>query len=393
MKKVLIIIGIIVVIVAIPLIRNRTGGELPAVEIEQLATRAIRTSILASGKLSHDDEVLLSTEVIGRVVGLFVEEADEVTEGQLLLQIDDEQTSAMVEQSMASTRIGEIAIEGQRLRLENLEKQWERKQRLYSDGLLDADSFELATNELDLARNDLLSRQESLRQARASLEEAENRLSKTRVYSPLTGVVTSLDIKVGEMAISSTTNVPGSSLMTIANPESMLTEVNVDEADIANIAVGQEAEVVAIAYPDLPMNAVVESIAVSAKQATGNQSLSFAVKLRFTDTKGITLRPGMSCRAEIFTITNEATLATPIQAIQVEEDLELDTISYTVFVYDDGIAREREIQVGVADDEYQEIIEGLNEGDSIIINPDRVLRNLEDGDEVALIEEDDEDDE
>jgi HlyD family secretion protein len=387
MKKALIIIGIIVAIVAIPLIRSQTGGELPEVETEQLATRAIRTSILASGKLSHDDEVLLSTEVIGRVVGLFVEEADEVTEGQLLLQIDDEQTSAMVEQSMASTRIQEIAIEGQRLRLENLEKQWERKQRLFSDGLLDTDSFELATNELDLARNDLLSRQESLRQARASLEEAENRLSKTRVYSPLTGVVTSLDIKVGEMAISSTTNVPGSSLMTIANPESMLTEVNVDEADIANIAVGQEAEVVAIAYPDLPMTAVVESIAVSAKQATGNQSLSFAVKLRFTDTKGITLRPGMSCRAEIFTITNEATLATPIQAIQVEEDLELDTISYTVFVYDDGIAREREIQVGVADDEYQEIIEGLSEGDSIIINPDRVLRNLEDGDEVTLIEE------
>ena len=286
MKKALIIFGIIAAIVAIPLIRSQTGGDVPAVEVESLATRAIRSSILASGKLSHDDEVLLSTEVIGRVVGLFVEEADEVTKGQLLLQIDDEQTSAMVEQSMASTRIQEIAIEGQRLRLENLEKQWDRKQRLFSDGLLDTDSFELATNELDLARNDLLSRQEQLRQARASMEEAENRLSKTRVYSPITGVVTSLDIKVGEMAISSTTNVPGSSLMTIANPESMLTEVNVDEADIANIAVGQEAEVVAIAYPDLPMNAVVESIAVSAKQATGNQSLSFAVKLRFTDTKG-----------------------------------------------------------------------------------------------------------
>lgn len=387
MKKALIIIGIIIAVVAIPLIRSQTGGDVPEVEIEQLANRAIRSSILASGKLSHDDEVLLSTEVIGRVVGLFVEEADEVTEGQLLLQIDDEQTLAMVEQSMASTRIQEIAIEGQRLRLVNLEKQWDRKQRLFAEGLLDTDSFELATNELELARNDLLSRQEQLRQARASLEEAENRLSKTRVYSPITGVVTSLDIKVGEMAISSTTNVPGSSLMTIANPESMLTEVNVDEADIANIAVGQEAEVVAIAYPDTPMTAVVESIAVSAKQASGNQSLSFAVKLRFTDTKGITLRPGMSCRAEIFTITNEATLATPIQAIQVEEDLELDTVSYKVFVYNDGIARERQVQVGVADDEYQEIIEGLSEGDSIIINPDRVLRNLEDGDEVALIEE------
>src|SRR5690606_21983297 len=177
-----------------------------------------------------------------------------------------------------------------------------------------------ATNELELARLDLRSREASLRQGKALLEEAEKNLRRTRVYSPLTGIVTSLDIKVGETAISSTTNVPGSSLMTIANPQSIHTEVNVDEADIADIALGQEAEIVAIAYPDRPMKARVKSIAVSAKQPEGSQSLSFVVKLSFTDTNGVVLRPGMSCRAEIFTNSGEAVPALPIQAIIVNED-------------------------------------------------------------------------
>lgn len=387
MKKFLIFAAIVSVVIAIPIIRSNSFGQnAPEVVIESLEKRTIRASILASGKLSHDDEVLLSTEVIGRVIALYVEEADEVSQGQLLLQIDDEQPEASVEQSRASVRMQEISIEGQNIKLENLERQWQRKQRLFMEDLLDQDSFELASNELALARNDLQSRQQNLLQASAYLEEAENRLSKTRVYSPIDGVVTSLDIKVGEMAISSTTNVPGSSLMTIANPESMLTEVNVDEADIANIAVGQEAEIVAIAYPDLPMKAIVESIAVSAKKAEGSQALSFVVKLRFTDTRGILLRPGMSCRAEIFTNSSETTLAVPIQAIDVEEDISLDQTTYTVFVYENGFAREVEVQVGIADDEYQEITEGLSEGDLIIIDPDRVLRNLEDGDAVTLVE-------
>lgn len=135
MKKFLILAAIIAGVVSIAVFRNGSlGKEAPEAVIETVENRTIRASILASGKLSHDDEVLLSTEVIGRVVALYVEEADEVTEGQLLLQIDDEQTSAIVEQSRASTRIQEIAIEGQRLKLDNLEKQWERKSAFLQKG-------------------------------------------------------------------------------------------------------------------------------------------------------------------------------------------------------------------------------------------------------------------
>lgn len=384
MKKALIIIVILAVVIAVPVLRSRNMNQAQEVAVEAFAEHQIRASILASGKLSHEEEVLLSTEVIGKVSALYVEEGDKVTEGQLLLQIDDEAPRAMMEQQQASTRMQNISIQSSRLRLENLVKQWERKQQLHDRGLVDDDSFELATNELELARLEIQTREAQLAQAQAILEESEKNLRKTRVLSPLTGIVTSLDIKVGEMAISSTTNVPGSSLMTIANPDSILTEVNVDEADIADVLVGQEVEIVAIAYPDKPMRGKVSSIAISAKQPTGSQSLSFVVKIEFIDTKGVTLRPGMSSRAEIFTSNSEPLASVLIQAVLVSEDRSADLKEYSVFINDNGVARKKLVEVGIADDTYQEITSGLDRQVSVIIGPDRILRNLEDGDAVQL---------
>src|SRR5690606_20087353 len=352
------------------------------VETETLVRRSIQASVLASGRLAHEEEVKLMSEEIGRVTQLFVEEGDYVKAGDLLLQIDDEAHRAAVEQSRAQVRLQEIAIERQRLRLQNLRKQWERQEALYQRGLIDQDSFDLLTNELGLAEVDLQSSIEQLSQARAQLEQAEDRLRKTRVYSPIDGVVTSLDIKVGETAISSTTNLPGSTLMTIANPASIHTEVNVDEADIANVEIGQKAHVYAIAYPDVPIEGVIDSIAVTAKVPEGQQGLSFAVKIRLDPPEGVRLRPGMSCRAEIFTTRKEGVLAVPVQAILVDENRVENRRTYSVFVDDGGTARKAEVKVGMSDDAYQEVIEGLAEGDEVVIGPDRVLRTLNDGDRI-----------
>lgn len=393
MKKTLIVLGIVAAVVAVVLVRKNAGTDAQPVTIEALATRDIRSSILATGKLSHEQEVKLSTEVIGRVSALYVKEGDVVTEGQLVAQIDDEAPRAMVEQQRASTRMQEIAIESQKLRLKNLETQWQRKQQVHERKLLDDDSFEAATNELELAKLDVETRQASLDQARAMLEESEKNLAKTRVLSPIGGVVSSLDIKVGEMAISSTTNVPGSSLMTIGNPDSIHTEVQVDEADIANIKVGQEAEVVAIGYPDQPMKGVVKEIAITAKPPTQTSTaLSFVVKIGIVDTNAVVLHPGMSSRAEIFTSDNEKLPSVPIAAIVLEEDRSANTKDNYVFKFDNGVARKQQVVLGIADDTYQAITSGLAAGDVLITGPNRILRNLEDGDAVKEAEKDEEDD-
>ena len=385
-KKLLIIIAVASAALAVPVLRSVLGGsDAFEVEFETLAPRSIQASVLASGTLVHEEEVELTTEEIGKVTEIFVEEGDRVTKGQLLLQIDDETFRAAVEQSEAIVRIQEIAIQRQQMTLDNLRTQWQRKDELHERDLIDEDSFEIATNDLGIAEIDLRSSRESLSQAMAQLEQAADRLSKTRTYSPIDGTVTSLDIKVGETAISSTTNIPGSSLMTIANPDSIHTEVNVDEADIANITVGQRTLIYAIAYPEQAIEGVIDSIAMSAKVAEGAQGLSFAVKIRLDKTEDVVLRPGMSCRAEIFTDIKEGILAVPIQAVLVEEDRSVSRTLYHVFVNDDGEARQVEVEIGLSDDAYQEITDGLSKGDEVIIGPDRVLRNLEDGSNVTAL--------
>ena len=383
MKKIIIILVVIVAVVALVLLRKSKANDGQAVVLEALQTHNIRASILASGKLTHEDDVKLSTEVIGKVAALYVKEGDRVAQGQVVAQINDEALRALVDQQRASSRVQEIAIESQKLRLANLDTAWKRKMMLHDRRLLDDNSFEASTNELELARLDVKTRQASLDQAHAILAEAEKNLKKTQVVAPLAGVVTSLDIKVGEMAISSTTNVPGSSLMTIANPASIQTQVNVDEADIANIKVGEEAQIVAIGYPDQPMKGHVKEIAITAKPPTTTAtSLSFFVKIQIDDTNGVALHPGMSSRAEIFTSTNESVPGVPIQALLVDEDKSAHTKTNYVFKYDNGVARKIKVEIGIADDSYQQIKTGLANGDRIISGPNRILRNLEDGDKV-----------
>jgi HlyD family secretion protein len=383
-KKLFVLIGLVALVVAVPIVRAVIGGgSAKEVQTEVVGLHSIQSSVLASGHLQHEDQVKLTTEEIGRVTELLVDEGDRVERGDLLLRIDDEAYRAAVEQNKAQVQLQQIAIERQRLKLENQQKQWERQRMLHEQGLIDQDSFDLVTNELALAKVDLESNREQLSQAKAQLEQAEDRLRKTRVYAPIDGIVTSLDIKVGETAISSSTNIPGSALMTIANPDSIHTEVNVDEADIANVEVGQAADVYAIAYPDRPIKGIIDSIAVSAKVPEGSQGLSFAVKIRLDPPEGIKLRPGMSCRAEIYTTTREDVLAVPIQAILVDEDRSQNATTYSVFAVRGGAARKVDVQVGLSDDSYQEVEEGLQQGDEIVVGPDRILRTLADGDKVA----------
>ena len=386
-KKVFLLILIVTLVVAVPVGRSVIGGgQAVTVNVEPLQPRSIQTSVLASGRLVHEEEINLSTEQPGRVTAIYVSEGEKIKQGQLLLQIDDERYRTAVEQREASVRMQRIAIERQQTQLETQRRQTARTRRIFEQGLIDEDSYDTARNSLAIAEIDLRSSQEQLSQTQAQLDQAQDDLNKTQVFAPIDGTVTSLDIEVGETAIASSTNVPGSSLMTIADTSSILTEVNVDEADIANVALGQEARIFAIAYPDDPVDGVIESIAISAKVAEGEQGRSFAIKIRITDTKGIELRPGMSCRTEIFTDLKEGVVAVPIQAVLIEENLTEDETSYFVFRRNGEEAERIEVQVGISDDTYQEITSGLAVGDEIVIGPDRVLRNLEDGDAIEVDE-------
>lgn len=375
MKK-LLLAALMCAVIAVPVIKKTiASNDRQTVQIETLQEQLITSSILASGNLQHQEKVQLSTEVIGNVKRIFVQEGDKVHKGQLLLQIDDEAYRSATEQQQAAVRMQELSITQLQADYKHQLAQSQRQQVLHKKQLIDQQSVD--QTHLDLANADfkLQSGRQQLIQSKAQLAQAENNLAKTRIYSPLAGVVTNLSIKEGETAIAGTMNFAGSSLMTIANPGSLHAEVYVDEADISNVTSGQRATVIAIAQNNQPIFGKVDFIAETAAIAPGRSGLSFAVKIRF-DESTLKRWPGMSARAEIFIGDDAKKLAVPIQAITYDADK-----NPFVFVARNNLAERIAITTGIADDSRQEIAAPgqLQAGTNIIIGPDRVLRYLQDG--------------
>ena len=399
MKKILIFAGLAVVLVGLPLLSKFTGGsDAKQVEVQAVEYKLIKSSILASGTLAFREQVQLRSEVIGQVIEVHVEEADKVKKGDPVITLDPKTYQAQVDQAEARVRMAQIAIERQRLLIKNLTDRFERQKKMFAKNLVDEDSYEALESELSLAHVDQRSLEESLLQARAALDQSEDLLSKTRITSPIDGVVIQVEIKVGETVIAGTTNIPGSTMMVIADPSETLTEVQVDEADIAQVREGQKADIFTAAYPDTPLAGTIQSIATVARAKPGQQSLSFLVKILLDEQDTMSIRPGMSVRADIYTESSEETLAIPVQAVRYEEELDEEAKGKDeqafVFVMEDGKAVRRDVETGISSDSDQEIREGLKEGEMVVSGPFRVLRHLQDGEEIEEKEEDEgEDDE
>jgi HlyD family secretion protein len=186
-------------------------------------------------------------------------------------------------------------------------------------------------------------------------------------------------------------------MMVIADPSETLTEVQVDEADIAQVREGQNADIFAAAYPDTPLAGVIQSIASVARKQPGQASLSFLVKILLDEQDSMIIRPGMSVRADIYTQSSEEALAVPVQAVLFDEESEEDDAGKEeqtyVFVMEDGKAVRKDVEIGISSDSDQEITAGLEEGEVIIFGPFRILKHLNDGEAVEEADDADEDDE
>ena len=148
LKKLLVVFFIAGTVIALPFINRAVfGTNAKEVDISVVSQRIISPSILASGFLAHEEEVMLSSEVIGKVADLFVEEGDQVDTGDLVLRVDDKNFIAGFEQSEAAVRINTIDIERQEVRIANLERQYERSKSLYQQELIGEEEYETLLNQ------------------------------------------------------------------------------------------------------------------------------------------------------------------------------------------------------------------------------------------------------
>jgi HlyD family secretion protein len=251
-------------------------------------------------------------------------------------------------------------------------------------------------------------------QAQALLHKTKDLLDKTTIRSPLTGVITKLNVEAGERAVPGTLNNPTATLMEIADMSIIESEIQVDETDIVNVKVGQHAKVIVDALPDTPLQGMVTEVGNSALVPAGTnqsqQARDFKVVVQLADAPK-SLRPGLSATAEITTATKNNVLTIPIQALTIRQvDLDANG-NYTprrtgqgssavsangepktkkkelqgVFaISKEGKVIFRPVETGIAGDTEIEIKKGLSRDEEIIVGNYKALRNLKEGDSVRV---------
>ena len=384
-RKKWLVIGLVVAVIALPIIVKKVRGEKGIeVKLVTVAAQEIRPTILASGTLAYRTEVNLTSELIAKVKSINVKEGDAVSAGQVLLTLDPETYRNAIDREEASRRQGVISIERQRVALNLREKQFERSNKLIAARMIDQSRFDEDRNQLELARVELKSSEEALRRADAVLKEAREQMAKTDILAPISGTVVALPIKVGETAIPSTMALAGAQLMKIADTAAIQAEHKVDEADIANIVVGQLADVYAAAYPDRAIKGRVDQIALA--PTIEAQGRAYKVTVLLDAPADMQLRSGMSARTDIFLNDGGKQLAVPVEAV-VSESGDDEKLARHVWLMRDERAVKVAIETGISDDSWDSVTKGLKAGDRVITGPAKTLRLLKAGDRLSELKE------
>lgn len=416
-------------------------GKPKTTEVEYTTVKRndIIERVTASGKVQPEVEVKLSPDVSGEIISLNVAEGDSVVKGQLLLKIRPDNYESLMARAQASVNSSKANYEQTKAmvsqaeaRLVQAKANYERNKKLFHDKVISASDFEtfdsnyaVALQDVESAKANVSAALFNIKNAEAGMRDAAENLRKTTIFAPVSGIISLLNVEVGERVVG-TTQMAGTEMMRIANLNNMEARVNVNENDIVRVSIGDTAEIDVDAYSasGRKFKGVVKEIANTAAglaSTTTTTSISadavteFQVKVKILNEsfhdlmsdrnkKSYPFKPGMTASVEIITERKNGVVSVPIAAVTTrnntpavensatEESGSAETddskkpkkevvIKEVVFVDVKGKAEMREVKTGISDFENIEIVSGVKEGDQIISGPYIVVsKNLNAGD-------------
>jgi HlyD family secretion protein len=402
LKRWLIAVGVVAVlgVIVYASIRSR-AAEGTKVYTEPVGRRDMVARVKASGEIDPRVKVKISAHVIGRIEKLFVKEGDRIEAGQPFLELERTGFVAARDQSAALLQSAETAVRQADVHLADARRQERRAVELSAQGIVTQEQLDAAHLRATSAELDLDRARDGVHQARAALDKARDDLAKTTIFAPLAGRVIELNAEEGEVVVSGTMNNPASVIGTIADLSELLAVVDVDETEIVDVALGQEATVDVDAVPGTTYHGQVVEVGSSGYAKPRQPDVTyFRVKVLIADADD-GLRPGMSARVAIRTAGHDGVLAVPIQSV-VERppagaaekatagapaaatpagDKEPEKV---VFVVAAGKAKRLAVATGIADTTHVEITSGLAGGEEVVTGPYRSLRDLKDGEAVRV---------
>lgn len=438
-KLIPILIGVLLVFVVILIVAKMQGWigkeEGTEVVLAEAKSADIIEKVSASGKIQPETEVKISPDVSGEIIELNVEEGDSVVKGQLLLRIRPDNYQSMVDAQQASVNTMRANLAQAKARLAQaqanfaqVEQNFQRNKPLFEQKVISQSEWQqieanyLATKqEVESARQSVRASDYNVQNAQASLKDARENLNKTTIYSPVSGIVSKLNVEQGERVVG-TSQMAGTEIMRIANLNNMEVRVNVNENDIIRVALGDSVIVEVDSYTsrDEKFKGVVTSIANTAKDATTLEAVTeFEVRIRLInrsyshlrETTSRPFRPGMTASVDIVTERKPNVLSVPLSAVTTRsagqegsETPETDgeqpqeaapvtpaaQVEEVVFVYDEATNTVKTVKVetGISDFENIQIVSGLKPGQKVVSGPFRaVSKLLKDGAKVAVKDE------
>ena len=410
-------------------------GKAKEIEVETALAKSERIieTVSASGMIQPVYEVRISPDVPGEIIELNVEEGDSVVRDQILIRLRPDIYESALERAKANlnqqkanfadARARVARAEAQKLRAEN---EFNRNKDLKAQNVISDADFEISEANFKVAAQDLESAKESenasrfiVASAQASVKEAEDNLRFTTIRAPISGIVSKLDVELGERVVG-TAQMTGTEMLRIADLTKMEARVDVNENDIIRVALGDTAsiDVDSYTFTGKLFKGVVTNIANTANDKTSPDAVTeFEVRVRILNSSYEDLlkeqkssspfRPGMTASVDITTEVKDDILTIPLASVTTrnpnakkrgeddDEDDEneeessdvgtdKDETVEVVFVFAEGTAKMVQVETGISDFENIEITSGLSSGDKVIKGPFiAVSKRLNDGDLVV----------
>lgn len=394
------------------------------VNTQKVELKTITETVSASGKIQPEVEVKISPDVSGEIVDLFVKEGQEVKKGEVLCKINPllyisnkERTEASVNTTKANLANSKARLVQSKAVFVNTELTFNRNKKLFDQGAISEAEFENSKSQYESAKADVEAAAQTvsasdfnIKNAVASLEEANNNLDRTIIRSPVDGKVSKLNVEKGERVVG-TSQMAGTELLRIANLNEMEVVVDVNENDIVKIHLNDTTLIEVDAYLGQKFKGIVTSIANSANTngTSADQITNFEVKIRILrdsyshllnnkQDNNSPFRPGMTATVDIQTKTIKNVLAVPIEAVTLRTDTtsenktnkknkkEVDEEEKDknnkeeaielVFVFDNGKSLIKPVKTGIQDNNFIQILSGISKGDEVIVGPYKTVSKL-----------------
>jgi len=445
LKWILIIAGILAVLFIGAKVFGGKGDNMEKVSAEPVAKRTIVETVTASGQIYPEVEVKISPDISGEVTELNVEEGDSVRKGQVLARIfadiyalQRDEAASQVSQSQATVANNEAALDALQANLNQAKQAYDRNKALYNQKVISQAEFEQfettwrsAQANYTAAQQNIKSLKANVQTAQAGLTRANKDLGRTTLVAPMSGVISSLQIKRGERVAGNSFNV-GTEMMTVADMSVLEARVDVGENDIVKVNIGDSADIEVDAYNNRKFKGVVTQIASSVKSsqagsaAATNDVTNYQVRIRLdynsykdlidpSKPKKFPFRPGMNASADIKTKRHENVLSVPITSVnarvkgsdqsiadkkkeaqdakggQESETNQAPSISSELeevvfLVQADGTVKKTVVKSGIQDISYIEILSGLKGGEQVVTGPyTAISKTLKDGVKVKVV--------